>query len=220
MSLFITLEGPEGAGKSTQAKLLALRLRREGYDTVLTREPGGSRIGRRIREVILAPGHRAMCHETELGLYFSDRAQHLREIVWPALKSGRIVVSDRFTDSTLAYQGYGRGLSLPLIRRLDRIMTGGFRPDVTLLLDLTAEKGLARARQRNRDKKTFRKEGRFEIEALAFHERVRRGYLELARREPDRFVLVGAEGSPAKVHEALWARLEEACDLPRRKRRA
>ena len=220
MSLFITLEGPEGTGKSTQAKLLAHRLRREGYDTVLTREPGGTRIGRRIREVILAPGHRAMCPETELGLYFSDRAQHLREIVWPGLKSGKIVVSDRFTDSTLAYQGYGRRLSLPLIRRLDRIMTGGFRPDVTLLLDLTAEKGLSRARQRNLEKKALRKEGRFEIEALAFHERVRRGYLELARREPDRFVLVRAEGSPAKVHEALWARLGEACDLPRRKRRA
>lgn len=219
MSLFITLEGPEGSGKSTQAKLLARRLRREGYDAILTREPGGTRIGRRIREVILAPGHRAMCPETELGLYFSDRAQHLREVVWPGLESGKIVVSDRFTDSTLAYQGHGRGLPIALIRRLDRIMTGGFRPDVTILLDLPADKGLLRARRRHREKRELRKEGRFEIEALAFHERVRRGYLELARREAGRFVLVPVEGSPGQVHEAVWARLVETCDLKRRKRR-
>ncbi len=220
MSLFITLEGPEGTGKSTQARLLARRLRREGYETVLTREPGGTPIGRRIREVILAPGHRAMCPETELALYFSDRAQHLREVVWPALEEGKIVVSDRFTDSTLAYQGYGRGLSLGLIRRLDRILTGGFRPDVTVLLDLTAEKGLSRARRRNRENESFRREGRFEIEALEFHQRVRRGYLRLARREPGRFLLVPVEGSPAKVHEAVWTRLLSASRLPRRERRS
>ena len=220
MSLFITLEGPEGTGKSTQAKLLARRLRREGHDAVLTREPGGTRIGRRVRGVLLSPDHRAMCPETELGLYFSDRAQHLREVVWPALRAGKIVVSDRFTDSTLAYQGYGRGLSLSLIRRLDRIMTGGFRPDVTVLLDLAAETGLSRARRRNRERKALRKEGRFEIEALAFHERVRSGYLRLARKEPERFVLIPVEGSPANVHETVWTRLLEAGRLPRRRRRA
>jgi len=220
LSLFITLEGPEGTGKSTQARLLARRLRREGYETVLTREPGGTRIGARIREVLLAPSHRAMCPETELGLYFSDRAQHLREVVWPALHSGKIVVSDRFTDSTLAYQGYGRGLSLPFIRRLDRIMTGGFRPDVTLLLDLTVETGLSRARRRNRENQALREEGRFEIEELEFHQRVRRGYLQLARRERERFVLVPVEGNPAKVHEAIWARVLDVGRLPRRKRRA
>jgi dTMP kinase len=217
--LFITLEGPEGSGKSTQAKLLARRLRREGYDTVLTREPGGTRIGRRIREVLLAPGHRAMCPESELGLYFSDRAQHLREVVWPALASGKVVVSDRFTDSTLAYQGYGRRLSLELIRRLDRIMTGSFRPGVTVLLDLDAEAGLLRARRRNRESASHRREGRFEIEALAFHQRVRRGYLALARREPRRFLLVPAEGSPAKVHQKVWERLVQSGRLPRRRRR-
>ena len=159
-----------------------------------------------------------MCAEAELGLYFSDRAQHLREVIWPALASGKIVVSDRFTDSTFAYQGYGRRLSLPLIRRLDRIMTGSFRPDVTVLLDLAAEAGLSRARRRNRGSASHRKEGRFEIEALAFHERVRRGYLALARKEPRRFLLLSAEGSPAKVHEAVWARLLESGRLPRRPR--
>jgi len=220
LTIFITLEGPEGTGKSTQAKLLARRLRRQGYDVVQTREPGGTRIGRRIREVLLAPGHRAMCPETELGLYFSDRAQHLREVVWPALASGKIVVSDRFTDSTRAYQGYGRGLSLALIRNLDRIMTGAFSPNVTVLLDLTAEAGLSRARRRNQKSEAFRKEGRFEIESLKFHERVRRGYLKLARREPKRFLLVPVAGSPVKVHEAIWEKLVAARVLPRRKRRA
>jgi dTMP kinase len=215
LSVFITLEGPEGTGKSTQAKLLARRLRREGREVVLTREPGGTRIGRRIRAVLLAPGHKAMCPEAELGLYFSDRAQHLREVVWPALKSGAIVVSDRFTDSTRAYQGYGRGLSLSLIGKLDRVMTGGFQPDLTVLLDLAAEDGLSRARRRNLRSVSHRKEGRFEIEALEFHERVRQGYLRLARREPERFLLVPVRGGPAEVHEAIWARVR-----PRIERRA
>ena len=120
MSLFITLEGVEGCGKSTQAKRLAKRLKNEGFDCLVTREPGGTPIGREIRRIILAPAHREMCAETELGLYFSDRAQHLREEVWPALEAGTIVVCDRFTDSTLAYQGYGRGISLRLIRSIDR----------------------------------------------------------------------------------------------------
>jgi len=219
LSLFITFEGPEGSGKSTQALLLARRLRREGHPSVLTREPGGTPIGRRIRQVILSPGHREMSPEAELGLYFSDRAQHLREVVWPALEDGRIVVCDRYTDSTIAYPGYGRGLPLRLIRSLDRIMTGGFRPDVTLLLDVPADRGLARARRRNRTRSSFRKEARFEGEALAFHERVRRGYLAMARREPDRFVVLSAEGPRSRVHEEIWSRLEAASVLPRKKAR-
>lgn len=219
LSLFITFEGPEGSGKSTQAQLLARRLRREGYASLLTREPGGTRIGRQIRQVILSPGHREMSPEAELGLYFSDRAQHLREVIWPALEAGRIVVCDRYTDSTLAYQGYGRGLSLRLIRSLDRIMTGGFRPDVTLLLDVSAAYGLSRARRRNRGQSALRKEARFESETLAFHERVRRGYLQMARREPERFLVLSAEGPRSRVHEEVWARLKDASVLPRKRSR-
>lgn len=217
-SAFITLEGIEGTGKSTQSKRLAKRLRGEGYDCLLTREPGGTPIGREIRRVILSPKHGRMSPETELGLYFSDRAQHLREVVWPALEAGRVVVCDRFTDSTLAYQGYGRGLPLRLIRSLDRVMTGEFRPTVTLLLDIPAEEGLRRALRRNRQSAAHRKEGRFEEEALAFHDRVRKGYLKMARREPDRYVTVNAEGTMKDVHDSLWAALKRSGKLPRKPR--
>lgn len=218
LSIFVTLEGIEGTGKSTQATRLVKRLQAEGFDCLLTREPGGTAIGREIRQVILSPKNRRMCAETELGLYFSDRAQHLREVVWPALDAGRIVVSDRFTDSTLAYQGHGRGLPLRLIRSLDRIMTGEFRPTVTLLLDLTAEEGLRRARQRNRRSASHGREGRFEEEELAFHERVRKGYAKMARRHHDRYVTVSAAGSVNDVHEALWQALKRTGKLPRSKR--
>ena len=217
LSIFITLEGIEGTGKSTQATRLAKRLRAEGYDCLLTREPGGTAIGREIRQVILSPKNHRMCAETELGLYFSDRAQHLREVVWPALEAGRIVVSDRFTDSTLAYQGHGRGLPLRLVRSLDRIMTGEFRPTVTLLLDLSVEAGLLRARRRNQQHAAHGREGRFEEEELAFHERVRKGYMRLARKEPDRYVTVSATGSMRDVHEALWQALEGTRKLPRKR---
>lgn len=219
MSLFITLEGIEGCGKSTQAKLLASRFRRDGRDCLLTREPGGTPIGRQIRSVILSPANRRMSAETELGLYFSDRAQHLREVVWPALDAGRIVVCDRFTDSTIAYQGYGRGLSLRSIRSLDRVMTGAFRPHLTILLDLPAEAGLTRARARNRGSVAHRREGRFEREQLEFHERVRGGYARLARREPDRYIVVGAQGERRDVHEAIWSSLVASPKIPAEKRR-
>ena len=216
--MFVTLEGIEGCGKSTQAKLLARRFRREGYDALLTREPGGTAIGRDIRQVILDPDHHRMAPEVELGLYFSDRAQHLRELVWPALERGRIVVCDRFTDSTLAYQGYGRGIPLGRIRSLDRIMTGGFRPDLTLLLDLAPEEGLFRARERNRSK-SLGKEGRFEEEELRFHERVRAGYLRMARREPKRYLVLPAQGSRHRVHELVWSRVLATCGKALRKRK-
>lgn len=187
--------------------MLAARMRREGYPTKLTREPGGTVIGRQIRQVILSTRNRAMSPEAELGLYFSDRAQHLREVVWPELEAGRHVVCDRFTDSTIAYQGYGRGLSLARIRALDRALTGGFRPEVTLLFDLPPAEGLERARNRNRASAARRREGRFEEEALRFHERVRAGYLKMARKEPRRFLIVPADGSRRRVHELVWERV-------------
>lgn len=215
--MFITLEGIEGCGKSTQARLLAQRLKKEGYPCLLTREPGGTPIGREIRQVILNPRHHRMSPEAELGLYFSDRAQHLREVVWPALEAGKIVVCDRFTDSTIAYQGYGRKLSLRMIRSLDRIMTGAYRPDVTLLLDLPIEKGLTRARARNHEEALL-DEGRFESEEIEFHERVREGYMKMVRREPRRFIVVSAEGTRRSVQDAVWKAVK-TCIGRRRKTR-
>jgi dTMP kinase len=207
LSYLITLEGIEGCGKSTQAKLLAKRLESVGRSCLLTWEPGGTKIGREIRKVLLNPIHRQMVPEVEMALYFADRAQHLREVIWPALEEGKIVICDRFTDSTLIYQGYARGIPRRIIRSLDRIMTGGYRPRFTVLLDLQVEAGLKRARGRNRKSKKGRGEARFEKERLEFHARVRQGYLRMARKEPDRFVVVPAEGSRREIHEETWKRL-------------
>ncbi len=209
MSFLITFEGVEGCGKSTQAKLLAERLEKTGQSTVLTREPGGTRIGREIRKILLNPAHRRMAPEVEMALYFADRAQHLREVIWPALEDGKIVISDRFTDSTIVYQGYARGISRRMIRSLDRVMTGEYRPRYTLLLDFAAEDGLRRAQARNRRSKTGRGEARFEEERLDFHRRVRKAYLQMARKEPERYIVVPAKGSRKEIHEEVWKRLSD-----------
>lgn len=190
---FITFEGMEGSGKSTQIALLAARLREAGRRVTLTREPGGTLIGDQVRAILLNPDNKALDPTAELLLYAASRAQHLRELILPALDAGGIVLCDRFSDATLAYQGYGRGLDQEKIAVLDRIVTSGLRPHVTLLLDIESETGLARARGRNAGS-GLEKEARFENEALAFHERVRRGYLALAKREPDRFRVVDGSG--------------------------
>jgi dTMP kinase len=196
--LFITLEGPEGAGKSTQIKRLCDWLEASGHAVLCTRNPGGTAIGQQIRQVLLDPANKAMVPMAELMLYAADRAQHVQEIVMPALAQGRIVVCDRFGDSTLAYQGYGRGLDLTLLRALNEMATGGLRPDLTLLLDLPSEIGLERvAKARAID--------RLEDEAIAFHHRLRDGYLALAAAEPDRFAITDATASPDAVHVALVA---------------
>lgn len=195
---FITLEGPEGAGKSTQLPQLAAWLEQQGFDVVPTRNPGGTPIGAQIRHVLLDAANRAMVPTAELMLYAADRAQHVAEVVEPALAAGCVVLCDRFGDSTLAYQGYGRGLDHELIRRLNAMATGGLVPDLTLLLDLPVDAGLARvARSRETD--------RLETEAIAFHERLRAGYLAIAKSEPGRVVVVDATREPAAVQEALRA---------------
>ena len=203
----ISFEGIEGCGKSTQAKLLAKRLEKVGRSCLLTREPGGTQIGREIRRVLLHPAHSRMVPEVELALYFADRAQHLREVIWPALEGGRIVITDRFTDSSIAYQGYGRGLSRRMIRSFDQLMTGGARPRYTVLLDLKPEDGLRRARVRNERTRRSRTQGRFELERLEFHRRVRKGYFQLARQAKRRYIVVPAMGEPLQVHQGIWERL-------------
>ena len=195
---FITFEGMEGCGKSTQAKLLARAL---GPDTVLTQEPGGTAIGRAIRQLLLHPANRAMSAEAEVLLFFADRAQHVAEVIRPALAAGKTLISTRYVDTSLAYQGYGRGLDLDRIRSVAILATGGLRPDLTLFFDLPLEIGLARVvRRGGRD--------RLESEVREFHERVRNGYLELAAAEPDRWIRIDASGSEADVEARTRAAVE------------
>jgi dTMP kinase len=197
MSLFITFEGIEGSGKTTQIRLLAERLGTAGKAVVATREPGGCPIADMIRQILLSPGNGALVPRAELLLYAAARAQHVDEVIIPALKEGKIVLCDRFIDATLAYQGHGRQLDAALIDRLNQLATGGLYPDLTLLLDMPAEKGLRRARQRNEDQ-NLGNEDRFEQESLAFHSRVRQGYLFLAEGQK-RFRRIDAEGTAEEV---------------------
>jgi dTMP kinase len=182
MSLFITFEGIEGCGKTTQLALLAETLRLQGHEVLTTREPGGCPIADAVRQILLDPANQAMVPRAELLLYAAARAQHVAQVIRPALAEGHIVLCDRFTDATLAYQGYGRGLDLAMIEHLNDLAGAGCRPDLTLLLDMPAAVGLERAILRN-SHGNLAAEGRFELEAEVFHDKVRRGYLQLAEKD-------------------------------------
>jgi dTMP kinase len=195
--VLVTFEGIEGAGKSTLLSLAADRLRARGIDPLVTREPGGTAAGAGIRRVLLDPASRGMSPLCELMLLCADRAQHVAEVLVPALTEGRLVLCDRFSDSTYAYQGYGRGVPLELVREIDIAARGGISPELTVLVDLAAETGLARARGRNRASGatagTAPGETRFDDEELSFHLRVREGYLALAAEEKKRFLVLDGE---------------------------
>lgn len=190
---FISFEGIEGTGKSTQAKLLQQSLLGLGYEVILTEEPGGTLISLRIREILLSVDHKNMKPLTELLLYNAARAQHIEEVILPALNRGAVVITDRFTDSTFAYQGYGRGIDPDLLESIDRIATNGLRPDMTMLLDLDVETGLKRNRRIN-------KTDRLELEDVEFHKRVRKGYRELASKEPERIKVLDASGGIGELN--------------------
>lgn len=205
--LFITLEGPEGAGKSTNREYLAERLREQGIDVLLTREPGGTPLAERIRELLLDPSDEPMAADTELLLVFAARAQHLQQVIRPALARGSVVLCDRFTDATYAYQGGGRGLSVERIAQLEQFVQGELRPDLTLIFDLPVEIGLARAAARGRL-------DRFEQEGCGFFEAVREAYLQRAAQAPQRYRVLDAGQSLAQVQadiDTLLPTLLEAC---------
>ncbi|HEX7359638.1 MAG TPA: dTMP kinase [Bryobacteraceae bacterium] len=202
--LFITLEGTEGSGKTTQMRLLVDRLRAGGNVVTENREPGATRIGAKIRGILLDPEYREMAPMTELLMMFASRVQAAEEIVLPALERGEIVVSDRFTDSTLAYQGAARGLGFQTVLELHRLALGSLRPDLTICLAVDVAEGLARARSRNQSH-GGQSEARIDEQPLAFHERVREGYNRIAALEPARFRIVDASGSPPAVAERIWS---------------
>lgn len=193
---FVTLEGVEGSGKTTQAALVADALRIAGYRVTVTREPGGTRAGEAIRAIFLDPAV-SLHAAAELLLVLADRAQHVREKLKPALAAGEIVLSDRYSDSTVAYQGYGRGLDLKLLDELNRLASDGTRPDLTIVLDLVVETGLERTRARVRG--DVRGPDRFEGEQVEFHRRVREGFLTIARDEPNRVITIDATRPMAEI---------------------
>jgi dTMP kinase len=203
--MFITLEGIEGSGKTTQIRHILAYLRQQGQDAIATREPGGTAIGSHIRRILLDPSNANLTPGTELLLYTADRVQHVHQLISPALAKGQYVICDRYFDATMVYQGYARGVDKELISTLYRLMLGDLMPDLTLLLDLSVKTGLRRAWRRISNSATAETESRFENEDLSFHERVRAGYLQLARQEPNRFCLIDAGQDETSVWQQIKA---------------
>jgi len=205
--LFITFEGPEGSGKSTQLRMLAEQLRALGHDVLETAEPGGTPIGNQIRRVLLDSKNRELCPTAELLLMFASRAQNVDQYILPALAKGAVVLCDRFTDSTLVYQGIARGLGAEVVYDMDRIACRGLVPDLTLVIDIDTEAGLARARQRNDKAQDI--ETRLDEEGLSFHRKVREAYQQLATDEPRRVKRIDGERPAAEIAVDVWAQVEE-----------
>lgn len=205
--VFVTFEGMEGCGKSTQVKRLARRLRGLGVPVIVTLEPGGTRIGKSIRRVLLDARNKALTPLAELMLYAADRAQHVEEIIEPALRAGNWVVCDRFADATVVYQGMARGQDMTLVKRLNETVTRRIRPHITFLLDCPVELGLQRARKRNL-KDPHKGQDRFEKENISFHRKVRNAYLEVARKERNRFVVIDGMLPRKEVEREIFKKLQ------------
>ncbi len=205
MALFITFEGGEGSGKSTQAKALYRRLCKLAIPVLLTHDPGVTSLGRKVARLLKWAQDVEISPVAELLLFNTSRAQLVAEVIRPNLESGKVVVCDRYADSTTAYQGYGRGLDLTIVASVNEAGTLGLMPDLTVLLDMPVEDGLAR--------KGGKRQDRFELEAIAFHQRVREGYLKLAAAEPERWLVVDAEKSQEEIADIIWDRVSQL--LPR-----
>ena len=205
--LFVTFEGIDGSGKTTQMHMLAARLREAGHEVLETYEPGGTPIGTQVRRILLDAANQELCATSELLLYFACRAQNIEQWILPALREGHIVLSDRFTDSTLVYQGVGRRLGRDVVLALDRIACHGLQPDLTLLIDIDLQTSLARAQARNRtlqeEDEDFA-ETRMDDQEIDFHERVRQAYAELAADEPRRFAVIDGRRDVETVAKAVW----------------
>ncbi|MGD2150673.1 MAG: dTMP kinase [Desulfobacterales bacterium] len=211
--MFISFEGIEGSGKTTQINHMDKFLRDNGHDCVITREPGGTRIGEKIRAILLDPESKDMDPLTELLLYSADRAQHIREFIYPFLSAGKTVLCDRFYDATVVYQGFARGLDIGLIDKLHKLLFEDLKPDITFLLDLHPEKGLSRAWKQIENGARESVETRFEEEKRSFHNKVRSGYLELARLEPGRFKVIDASMDENQVRNEIIKILSSEIDL-------
>lgn len=209
--IFISFEGIEGCGKTTQAKRIRSCLEKKDFCVILTREPGGTKISEKIRCISGDSKNKALTSRAELFLFLAARAQHVEEIIKPALKEGKVVISDRFSDATSAYQGYGRGLDLKLIDNLNRAATGGLKPKLTILLDLPPEVGLMRAKMRAKAQNSA--SDRFESEKIEFHRRVREGYLALARQFPERIKVVKADRQMKEVFESVKELVEALLEV-------
>jgi len=207
-ALFITFEGGEGSGKSTQIKLFEQYLRKKGHDVVLTREPGATDVGKKIRSLLVEGDKDKFDEITETLLFYADRRINLTKVVWPALKEGKTVLSDRFNDSTIAYQYYGAGKfsDTQVVDTLYNVVAGSFKPDITFLLDIDVKEGLERSFKKAEGMAT--KELRFEKADISFHERLRQGYLELAKKEPDRFKVINAAQDVEAVHQEIISAYE------------
>jgi len=207
--MFITFEGIEGCGKTTQVNKLKKYFESLGREVLVTLEPGGSRLGQTLRKILLSMDSQDLTREAELFLYLADRAQHVDQVIRPALEQGQVVISDRYADSTVVYQGYGRGLDPQILHSFNEIATRGIWPDLTILLDLPVEIGLKRAVTRNLQTKQT-DEGRFEAESIDFHNRVREGYLTWAALNKNRFIIVDATGSVDEIFEQIKNKLSDS----------
>ena len=201
MSLFIAFEGGEGSGKSTQAKALWKKLSRLCIPAELTHEPGGTTLGNELRHLLKRKRQDTISPEAELLLFAASRIQLVSEVIRPKLREGKVVICDRFADSTTAYQGYGRGIDLANIKAINELSTQSIKPDLTILLDTSTQKGLSRKQSKMKD--------RFETEEIAFHNRVRDGYLRLAAQEPERWLVIDATLTKAKIGKIIWDRVNQ-----------